>query len=112
MWTELHWLNGPWPGKLALSARPMGGDWLTDEIAGWRRQSINSVVSLLTPEEEQELDLRNESKEVRRQGMTFTRFPIPDRQVPASPEAAAELLQKLDAELSAGKTSFCTAGRA
>ena len=45
--TELHWVNGPWPGKLALSARPRDGGWLEDEIANWRRSGIDTVLSLL-----------------------------------------------------------------
>jgi len=28
MLTELHWVDGPWPGRLAVAARPRGGDWL------------------------------------------------------------------------------------
>ncbi len=31
--TTLYWVRGPWPGKLALAARPRGGEWLDDEIA-------------------------------------------------------------------------------
>ena len=53
MWTELYWVDGPWLGKLALAARPRGGDWLEDEMANWRRAGIDTVLSLLTPEEEQ-----------------------------------------------------------
>ena len=29
-----------------------GGDWLSDEIAAWKRAGFTSIVSLLTPEEE------------------------------------------------------------
>lgn len=28
MWTEFNWLDALWPGKLALAARPRGGDLL------------------------------------------------------------------------------------
>ncbi len=103
MWTELHWVRGPWQGKLALAARPRGGDWLQDEMWSWRRQGVDGVVSLLTAEEEQDLDLGDEIREAQSQGMTFTRFPIADRQVPASESAATDVLEKLDAELSAGR---------
>ena len=51
MLTELYWIDGPWPGKLAISARARGGDWLEDEMRGWRRNGIDTVVSLLTPAE-------------------------------------------------------------
>ena len=57
MATELYWVDGPWPGKLALAARPRGGDWLEDEIASWRGARVDTVLSLLTPKEERDLDL-------------------------------------------------------
>jgi hypothetical protein len=56
MGTELHWVDGPWPGKPAVASRPRGGDWLEDEIASWRRAGIDTVLSLLAPDEE--LDVR------------------------------------------------------
>ena len=62
MWTELYWVDGPWPGKLALAARPRGGDWLEEEMAGWRRAGVDTVLSLLTPEEEQDLELKKNTK--------------------------------------------------
>lgn len=34
MLTNLHWVNGPWPGRFALAARRRGDDWLEEEIAG------------------------------------------------------------------------------
>jgi hypothetical protein len=84
MGTELHWFDGPWPGRLALSARPRDGDWLKDEIAHWKRAGIDSVLSLLTSDEERDLYLRDEAAETKRWGLEFSSFPIPDRQVPQS----------------------------
>lgn len=100
---QLYWVDGPWPGKLAMAARPRGGDWLEDEVAGWRKAGINTVLSLLTPEEEQDLDLRNEAREVKGHGMKFVSFPIQDRQVPGSPTEMVGALENLNADLSAGK---------
>ncbi len=103
MGTELHWVDGPWPGKLALAARPRGGDWLQDEIANWHRAGINTVLSLLTPEEEQSLDLNNEAVVVKGRGMDFMLLPIPDRQVPGSETEVLAALEKLNAKLSSGR---------
>jgi hypothetical protein len=64
-------VDGPWPGKLALAARPRGGEWLHDELANWRREGVHSVFSRLTPEEEQDLDLTGEQRETRAYGMGF-----------------------------------------
>ncbi len=103
MWTELHWVDGPWPGKLALAPRPRGGDWLEDEMAAWRRAGINTVLSLLTPEEEQDLELKREAREAKARGMKFASLPIPDRQVPTSESEVSATLDRLDADLAAGK---------
>jgi len=101
--TELHWVEGPWPGRLALAARPRGGEWLENEMENWRRAGVHRVVSLLTPEEERTLDLLDEERETKGHGMAFKSFPIFDRQVPDSEVKLARLLEKLDKELAAGK---------
>ena len=103
MRNELYWVAGPWPGKLALAARPRGGDWLLDELAGWKRAGIDSVLSLLTPEEQWDLDLVKEPAEAKNQGLVFTSFPIPDRDVPASEAEFSEALRSANEGLSRGK---------
>jgi protein-tyrosine phosphatase len=100
---ELYWVKGPWPGKLALAARPRGGDWLQDEVAGWKQAGINSVLSLLTSEEERDLDLRDEAAEVKKLGLEFSSLPIPDRQVPRSETRMGEALETVNRSLSASK---------
>lgn len=101
--SDLHWLTGPWVGKLALEARPRGGDWLPDEVAKWKHAGVGAVLSLLTADEERDLNLRDESKEVRARGLDFLSFPIADRQVPTSETRLGETLERLHRFLSAGK---------
>lgn len=103
MWTKLYWADGPWSGKLALAARPRGGDWLPDEVAGWHDAGIATVLSLLTPGEEEDLGLTDEAGEVKRQGLKFISFPIPDLQVPPSESDVAAVVENLDSDLSSGK---------
>jgi len=103
MWTQIYWVDGPWPGKLAIAARPRGGDWLADEMADWRQAGIDMLLSLLTADEAQDLDLQNEANEAEEHGMAFASFPIPDRHVPRSEAEAAEVLAKLDRDLQSGK---------
>lgn len=103
MSTELHWVDVAWPGKLALAARPRGGDWLEEELSAWRAAGVDVVVSLLTPEEEESLDLKQEAGLTRAQGMEFVSFPIGDRQVPTSRGALTSTLEKLNLALSSGK---------
>ena len=101
--TQLYWIDGPWPGKLALSARPRGGDWLEDEIVAWKRNGVDVVLSLLTDDEERELDLANEASTVRRQEMEFLSLPIPDRQVPYSETEVAAILDAVNSALTAAR---------
>ncbi len=103
MATNLYWITGPWMGKLAVAARPRGGDWLDDELTGWRNAGVKTVLSLLTPDEERDLDLASESQAARQAGLQYLALPIPDRQVPSSPSEAAPVLDKLDAALASGQ---------
>jgi protein-tyrosine phosphatase len=100
---HLYWLDGSWPGRLAVGPRSRGGDWLKDDIAAWKQASIHAVLSLLTPEEEEDLALQNEADEVREQGMDFTSFPIPDREIPKSEAKWSEALEQMARDLSRGK---------
>src|SRR5260370_31543813 len=103
MYTELHWVEGAWPGRLAVSARPRGGDWLDEELASWRKSGVDEVVSLLTPDEVETLELQNEATHSWGAGMRFRSFPIVDRWIPASKRDALHLIENLDSDLAAGK---------
>ena len=103
MRTELYWIEGPWPGRLAIMPRPRGGDWLEDEIQAWRRSGVDAVVSLLTRDETAELNLANEEELCRANGMEFVSFPIADRDVPSSFEAFSDFVSNLFAKLAEGK---------
>jgi protein-tyrosine phosphatase len=98
-----YWIKGPWPGKLGVAARPRGGDWLSDEVANWRRQRIHTVVSLLTPEEEREFSLENEGEQTRSEGINFVAVPVCDRQVPDSESEIQAVVRQLDEDLSGGR---------
>jgi protein-tyrosine phosphatase len=102
--TKLHWVNGPWRGKLAMAARPRGGDWLQDEITSWRKSGVATVVSLLEEHEERDLDLTAERSEAEKQGMKFISFPIVDRDVPVSQSKFGKMLETLHRELAAGQS--------
>jgi len=63
MSTEIFWIKEIEPLRLAMSPRPRPcpGDWLRDEIAGWRDMNVGTVVSLLESHEMWELSLQNEA---------------------------------------------------
>ena len=104
MFTKLYWIDGPWRGRLAISSRPRGGDWLEDEIKNWRSNGLDTVVSLLTPEEMKDLGLQNEEHCCWANGIQFLSFPIIDRSVPSSDSDTVRLLQRLETDLDQGKS--------
>jgi hypothetical protein len=112
MRSQVHWIDLPSPGRLAIMARPRAGDWLDEEIAGWRAEGIDIVVSLLEAEEVSELGLQREPALCREQGIAFMSFPIPDRGVPPSLAATAALARALSKSVGEGKAVavHCRAG--
>jgi protein-tyrosine phosphatase len=103
MLTGLFWVEGPWLGRMAISPRPRGGDWLDDEMKGWRQAGIDVVVSLLESGEAEDLGLDEERKYCEANGMEFYSLPIIDRGVPTSDVEAARLLAALDHALTEEK---------
>lgn len=72
------------PGRLAISARPRGGDWLGEELVALREAGVDTIVSMLTPAEAYELELDEEAQQARSAGLEFLALPTPDRAVPGS----------------------------
>lgn len=101
MTTELFWIPTPFPGRFAIAARPRGGDWLDDEMRGWRERGIDVIVSMLTPEEIAEFDLVGETAAGAAQGMRLVSFPVPDRDVPVSRAGFLDLVSEVTRELTA-----------
>ena len=98
MTPSLYWIEGPWAGRLAVSARPRGGDWLEDEVKGWRASGVDMVVCLLTPGEVDDLGLKEEATRCKEEGISLVSFPIADRRVPRSREEAEKLLSSIAAK--------------
>src|SRR5262245_18856444 len=102
MRTELFSIPTSYPGRLAVAPRPRGGDWLDNEMAGWRAAGVGLVVSMLTPGEATEFELEDEAAAAAAAGMRFVGFPIPDRDVPGSREQFRALVSEIAEELAAG----------
>jgi protein-tyrosine phosphatase len=100
--TKLFWINGPWKGRLAISARPRGGDWLQDELSDWKKIGVSDVVSLLTPTENAGFDLGGEESACQAAGIRFVSFPIEDREIPHNSTGSTALFSQIDARLSFG----------
>ena len=102
--TELYWIEYSWPGRLAIAARPRGGEWLDDEVSAWRRAGLDVVVSLLTRDESAELELSAEALSCKTKRIQFLSFPIADRGVPISRKAAVDFLKAMEELLGQGKS--------
>jgi protein-tyrosine phosphatase len=98
--------------SLAIMPRPRTGDWLEDEVAKWKREGLDTVVSLLEPAEVTELELRAEPAICTSHGIDFRSFPIPDRGVPSSAAAFDSFLAPLVTRLREGASVgvHCRAG--
>ena len=101
---ELYWIDGNWRGRLAISPRPRGGDWLPDEVQSWQQAGVQVVVSLLTRDEIAELELWDEEMLCQSHGMEFIPFPVADRGVPPSARDFSQLLRTLADRLAGGRT--------
>jgi protein-tyrosine phosphatase len=104
MSTTLYVVPGPWKGRLAIAPRPRGGAWLRDDIEAFRTAGVDLLISALTNAERAELDLADEEAIARVTGIEYLSFPIEDRGVPRSEAAVWELVERLRADLQAGRT--------
>lgn len=92
------------PGRIAILPRPRGGDWLECDVAEWKREGIDVVASLLTSEENRDLELLAEGSESRNAGIEFVAFPVEDRGVPRDTDAFGELARDLAGQLNIGRS--------
>ena len=99
---NIYWISAAQPYRLAIVARPRGHDWLADEIEDLARQGIDTLVSMLTPEEATELGLVEEERLCAEHGIKFLNLPIPDRSVPNGNEIRV-MLNGLANDVKAGK---------
>jgi len=91
MRTRIFWLNE----NFGIMSRPLGGDDLIEEIEYWKKLEVNTIVSFLTDEENEELGLEYERIDCKREGFDFIKFPIEDRQVPDSYLKTRDLVNNL-----------------
>src|ERR1035437_3880840 len=108
----LHWVTGIGSHRLALMARPQGGEWLGEEVSALREAKVDSLVSLLEPAEVRELALNDEPTLCGKYGIAYRSFPIPDRGTPLSVARFTPLLLEVHSELLENKAVaiHCRAG--
>jgi protein-tyrosine phosphatase len=109
---ELYWIREIAPLRLTQMPRPRAGDWLSDEIAGWQRAGISTVVSMLEHHEVRELQLDDEPLFCKYYGIDFLSLPTPDAGTPHSLHDTSTLVDELVSRLrhDQGVAIHCRAG--
>ena len=90
---EIYWVKELDLSRFALMPRPRAGEWLSEEISGWREQGVGVVVSLLESHDVRELDLSPEPEFCKAHEIKFVSFPMKDRGAPESVREVERLVQ-------------------
>lgn len=101
---EVLWIQGNPPVRLAVVLRPDGGPWLHDALLRAQQAGIQTVVSLLEPDEAAWLGLAEEGPLAEEIGMSFLSFPIRDMHVPADAARFRAFVTSLASRLLAGQS--------
>ncbi|MGB7264953.1 MAG: hypothetical protein WBC92_05540 [Terracidiphilus sp.] len=76
------WIEGTEPVGMAIVLRPQGENTLKEELAVMKRGGVETLVSLLEPNEARWLGLAEEGRLAAEVGMQFLSYPIFDVHVP------------------------------
>jgi protein-tyrosine phosphatase len=111
---DVYPVDGPWPGQLALCARPRAGNWLEDDIRSLKMRGYDLLVTVLTPQEIARLGLHDLAYRCHLSGVRSVQFPIGNMLVPDA-RAILPSLQEWKAALDEGQGvalhCFATVGR-
>jgi len=112
MAAKVFWITGPWQGRLGIVPLPRGADWLDDETRAWREAGINVVVSLLEPDEAEELALLANRSLLQPAGWTSAPFLYPIEACRALARQWRSLQTKSSMRCTRGRALRFTAARA
>jgi protein-tyrosine phosphatase len=94
-----YWINS----QMSIIPRPLGNEWLEDEMVALRDAGIDVIVSMLEGDEAGKLGLDQEGPAAARAGLIFINRPIKDRGVPADKQIFEEFLIELEKHLASGR---------
>lgn len=98
------WIGEATPSRLAIVLRPRGGDGLQADLEEARAAGIDTLVSLLTAQDNEELGLTEEGRIARQLGMQFISYPILDRCTPSDLAGFRRLVTDLRDQVRAGRS--------
>ena len=110
-WERLHpeqyetvfWIEGAKPGRLAIVLCPRGDDWLKDDLEFIERSGVDTLVSLLEPQEAIWIGLGEEPRLAEEAGLQFLSYPVRDGRVPADVKTFRAFVAGLAERLRAGE---------
>ncbi|GAB4404115.1 MAG: hypothetical protein OHK0039_04100 [Bacteroidia bacterium] len=102
MYTPIHWIKEETPGHLGIMARPRGGSWLSEEIQTLALRGVDTLVSLLEPEEIQRWGLEAAGACCAEYGLRYIHYPMPAR--PGTDATTLPLATRLASDLRAGRS--------
>jgi hypothetical protein len=100
---DVLWIEGAPPVGLAIALRPRGDDWLKDDLLRIKESGVETLVSLLDPNEALWLGLHEEGPLAEEVGMRFLSYPILDVHVPADVDTFRAFVAGLADRLRAGE---------
>lgn len=98
------WIGEANPSRLAIVLRPRGGDGLQADLEEAHAEGIDTLVSLLTAQDNEELGLTEEGRTAQQLGMQFISYPILDRCTPADLAGFRSLVADLRDQVRAGRS--------
>jgi len=100
---DVFWIAGNPPVGLAIVLRPEGDGLLRENLLHFKQSGVETLVSLLEPNEAVWLGLRDEGRLAEQVGMCFLSYPILDVHVPANVATFRTFVAGLTDRLRAGE---------
>jgi protein-tyrosine phosphatase len=92
--SEIYWLDLVPAVTMAIVSCPRG-DRLKNDLVELRAGGIDTVVSMLEPDEAEWLGIGDEKRLAEEAGLKFVSFPVPDANVPLDPTRFRKLIADL-----------------
>jgi protein-tyrosine phosphatase len=110
---KVFWIDAPDVGRLAVVSRPDPALGLPQQMQALRDAGIDTLVSLLAPDEAAAMGLAGEGEAATAAGIVFDALPTADFAIPPSFKAAARVIGRAAGDLRAGRSvgAHCFAGR-
>ena len=99
---KLFWVPAPFPGRLAVAERPRGGDWLAADLARFRAEGVDTLVSALAGGEVRECWLEEAPAAAEACGLAFLHLPTPNL-LTLPVDEALPVFEELAAQVRAGR---------